>query len=175
MFDSQEQVLEVLRTARGLAETHWGTTNLDISMDDASGWMCASIAISSVAGECTGDLSVEAHAAFLKAAGQDIPDSGAAILEAVYAFNDAQLDKAPVIAAFDRAIAVFEAIDPTPEADALIEVMAACDAAAKVAAHHVVAERPDLPSREVERLMSSELFYAAQDAAEACLLSGVER
>lgn len=104
MSDSS-QVLEVLREARGLADAHWGTTNLDVPFGHGDGWMCASIAISTVARGCSmSEISVEAHAAFLRGAGLTVPESDTRIVEAVYAFNDAQPSKVPVIAAFDTAI-----------------------------------------------------------------------
>lgn len=167
------QVQDVLQKARKLTEAHWGTTNLDVRVCDASAWMCASVAIGTVVdADYMGDLSIEAHAAFLKAAGQDIPDSAAAILEAVYSFNDAQTDSSPVLDAFDRAIT---SIDPTPNADSALAVLAALDQAGHAVAHQIVSERSDLDEVAIASLASSELFYAAQDTAQACLLSEVER
>lgn len=92
-------------------------------------------------------------------------------------WNDSHT-QAEVVAAFDRAIqaAVSEAQpatepdDPTPLADAAIEVMRACDDAGTVVARHVLAERPELDAAEIGSMVAAELFYAAQDATRACML-----
>lgn len=178
MLDTSK-VLEVLREARGIVATDWGrgSTNLDVPFEEAAGWGCASIAISTAVGTgcAMSELSLAAHRALLQAAGREVPEHEGAIVGAVYAFNDAQESRQPVLAAFDRAMDLVEDMEPTPEADELIEVMNVCNMAAVVVARHVIAARPDLPSRDLERVVSAELFYAAQDAAEACLNSfGVE-
>lgn len=175
VFDTSK-VLKVLREAHGIVEADWGSANTDLPFDEAAGWGCASLAISAAAGNdvwCA--TSLTAHRLFLTAAGVEIPESEAAIVGAVYAFNDAQESRQPVLDAFDRAIEIADETEPTPNADSTLAVIAACERAGAVVAQEIVAECPDLNEALVAEAASSELFYAAQDIAQGCFGSVVDR
>lgn len=58
--------------------------------------------------------------------------------------------------------------EATPNADAALEVIAACESAGAVVARHIVAQHPQMDVDEITDLTSAELFYAAQDTAQAC-------
>lgn len=65
--------------------------------------------------------------------------------------------------------------EPTPNADACLSVMGACDVAGAVLASFICLEHPHMDEYEIAALASAELFYAAQDTAQACLMSEVAR
>lgn len=183
------QVLEVLQEARELVFDHWGTGNPNIE-DDGWGAMCASVAISTAAEHDRSNSIMEAHVAVLEAAGLPVPDNEGGILAAVYEWNDAQTNRRPVVEAFDLAIAkemfnrlgtpdedpdAAETSEPTPNADAMLEVMGACDKAGEVVARYIVSEHPGMDLTEMQTLASQELFYAAQDCARVGALEAERR
>lgn len=102
--------------------------------------------------------------------------------ERLYLWNDEDGRTHPeVLAAFDKAIAAIEAQinplaygfvlpEPTPNADAALAVLEACEEAGGVVARQIVTNRPGLDFEEVASVAASELFYAAQDTAKTCFL-----
>lgn len=115
MSDPQ-QVLDILRDARELVQNDWTTTNLEVSLEEAGGRHCASLAIRSA---CNDDFDETraAHIAFLVGAGIHLPtdtDIGS-IYGLVFALNDAQTSRAPVVATFDKAIAMLKPPEPRGE------------------------------------------------------------
>lgn len=55
--------------------------------------------------------------------------------------------------------------EPTPNADAFLAVLGACESAGRVLAGLVVEQYPGMDFGEVADVAASELFYAAQDTA----------
>lgn len=173
MADPQS-VLEVLRDARERVRTGWGVGRLDVPLEVAPGRSCASVAISDVlfarpVYDCY--LAADAHNAILEAVG--LPPTADESFAAVWRWNDSQPSRWPVVAAFDRAIETLEAQlapEPTPNADALLEVLDACTRAGEVVARYIVTNCPQSDLREVTTLVATELFYAAQDTAQAVSL-----
>jgi len=102
----QSKVLgQVLRDAREIVRDHWGSTNVELSLGNTSGTHCASVAIGRVCGgDSLDDVSVAAHKVLLIAADVSVPETDKEVLRAVFEFNDAQVSRGPVLAAFDRAI-----------------------------------------------------------------------
>jgi hypothetical protein len=179
------QVLGILKDARGLVDRAWvqGSRG-QCQTGEASGGYCASVSITCAQGY---DEDYAAHKAFLRATGIPVPTRMGDMLNAVYAFNDAQTSKAPVLAAFDKAITALEneiACDalmaelaeaeivlppePTPLADATIEVILAIEECGTVLARQIVSAHPQMDEREVRSMCCADLFSAAKDAAWAC-------
>lgn len=162
------RVIRTLQDARDIVSSDWGSCSADA---DAHGASCVSVAIVAAGGLATPE-SMAAHVALLAAVGVEVPDDWDGAQRAAWDFNDAQTSRASVLAATSKAIANLEAIDPepSPNADAALEVMQACETAGAVVAHHITREHPELDEREVASCVTSELFYAAQDTAQTCAI-----
>lgn len=80
-------------------------------------------------------------------------------------FNDAaHTTHADVMAAFDQAIAEAEAQEqPTPNADELQRILAACDALTDTLTDSIIAESPDYDRATVRDVAHAEVFMCAQD------------
>lgn len=180
MSDPQ-QVLKVLRAAKDSIADERNWTN-DGVLCDTTGRICALGAVGRALGisdEMLRDQgngtydSLEKQPAVIALA-KASESNAADPTVAVYRANDRQ-HHADVLALFDKAIALVEgewadSILATPNADAALEVMAACDTAGAVVARHIVRAHPRMDLREITTLVSGELFYAAQDTAQACEL-----
>src|SRR5205823_867213 len=138
MTADPRKVLGVLQDARELVRGDWGNSNEHV---DANGMHCASVGIKRASGGPLALMAPEvmaAHVAFLRAVDVPVSAEDEEVLATVYLWNDSQASVDPVLAGFDKAIANLEAeLEPTPQADATLAVMAACDQAGEVIARQI--------------------------------------
>lgn len=167
------KVLGILREARGKIERpeRWMTPERLAIGSCEPGSDCAMTALPSI---MIGSSAEAAHETLAWAMG--LMDH----IDRIAVWNDSHTH-AEVLAAFDKAIASIEAQinplvygfvlpEPTPNADAALAVLEACEEAGGVVARQIVTGRPDLDFEEVSNVAASELFYAAQDTAKTCFL-----
>ena len=116
-MDHSRALLELLQDAREMVRADWGTSNIDVPWERSHGRHCASVSIIEAAGtegfDGRSPPSVAAHIFFLRGAGVNVPVNEDEVFEAVCRFNDAQLDRRAVVAAFDKALAILESDDVT--------------------------------------------------------------
>ena len=188
MLADSQKVLEVLRRARGLIEDPANWTRGMVG--DRSGRVCAVGAVGRAIGldftnVCTPEYYADeavarAHPAIAALVAVAPKSDIETALSPVARVNDEQ-GHAAVLALFDRAIERTEAEirilsnliiyedeptpDPTPNADAALAVMEACESAGEVVARQIVSMNPELDFDHLAEVAASELFYAAQDTA----------
>ena len=109
-MDRSRALLGLLQDAREMVRDDWGTCNVDAPWERSHGRHCASVSIIEAANaegfHSKSATSVAAHIFFLRGAGVNVPANEDQVLEAVCRFNDAQVDRRAVVAAFDKALAI---------------------------------------------------------------------
>lgn len=146
---------EILRRARGLIDTpeKWCK-----GMMEYNGSYCA-------VGACKVAMGLPLRDGLVRDRPLDL--LSAVMGEWVAEFNDApHTTHADVMAAFDQAIIDAEAsenLEPTPNADELAVVLAACDALTDTLTDGILTATPDYDRATVRDVVAAEVFMCAQD------------